>query len=64
MLEFRGIQTQSFRATIQPGFLYYQAEIAFIRKDGISGESHVHLVGQKSQMDYSPEEVWRPAQVF
>lgn len=54
-----GIQTQSFRAIIQPGFLYYQAEIAFTMENGIPGKL-VYLVGQKSWMDYGPEGICRP----
>lgn len=60
MLEFGGIQTQSFRVIIQPGFGYYQGEIAFTMESGIPGERLVYLVGQKSQMGYGFDGVWRP----
>lgn len=39
-------------ASIQLGYLSYQAENAFTKERGIPGECVVILIGQKSQVDY------------
>lgn len=50
-----GVQTQSWKANIESGFLSYQAETAVIKDGGIPGESVVYLVGQPSWLDYGPQ---------